>query len=1164
MQTLQEDHIPPNRNIGSWKDECENEEQVPLRDDLNCQDSYGYTALSYAVISQRTLLVRLILERDDVRTDSKWPWGETPLQVAVRYGNIRIVKMLLQRDDVQADSRDAFGQTPLSAAAGRGDGAVVKLFLERNDVKADSRDICGRTPLHLAANSGSEAVVELLLRRDDVKADSKDTYGQTPLHLAAGSEKEALAELLQGDDAQVDSGDEASRKSSSHAAGCRFEKVVKRLLSDDVQADSSDEYGRTPLSYAASSGYEGIAKRLLQYNVQPEFKDKRGRTPLSHAAEQGNESLVELLLQQSGVKAETKDIDGRTPLAYAIECSREAVVRLLLQQTGPKISHNSDLSPPFLRAIIGEGERVAELIPQSDPRRAAIMAYHEKGQKKQNGFSLSGRWAFGRASNDETGRAYEAVQWEKYDEKGCALEAVRREMALNCVWRNRVTFVVDWELPDCMSKEYDGSVKLGHLLILVGSARQAYSTKCSEYLQSNWPKTWKICLAAVEETLHGKENISVIYSQSNLSIAITRAADFPLVMQIMGSPEAILEVAQQLVFIAANFRLSSDHLSLSDCFLESEATEVFRLGLSPLKAVPYESNMCWHPLFVGSIIVRGFPMPSRADEVGVELPYSVMLAFARILYPVEFAGGLLLKGFDTLLVPTARRNSSIQWHFIQEESSNDTLTSYVRRELTGKRRPKRLPTWAIKDHVRDWIQLRSLDDILDKRMFLGFCNKVRIHLGTKEANFGSIGYSSSSQRAGRSFEISGGTASFAFASQNLPGPTLAVNFGFSRCQAAVKNFTNVSYVELLHILKRTPVILYDDDNEVKKAWLVSALSTVLHMIHVWAERSPELASMDGQKLRLPFAKVASDGGQAALDAFLANDNSLLKLHAVPGGEPYRLKDLVNRIWGNMESVIEELERQKPLGIRLERSRKLRGWQFMDMVKCQPLHRPREHRIERSGDGWFPLAQDIMVLFCSGIGDVVQPETGAQTCRSWWPVPPKKDYMVASLCSLSHQTGACSSTSQARSAIIDGFYWNPRLLLNLDHDCSKAKDDRCNILQELTRGPAQNDYSYGELEEEFLSGYFREGAVVLGRRSRLEEFSHFFPRRRRHPVAVNIVPATHQNEPVENITGALALELRLYNANVQGEEPTPPTTQEPAIAQIDTNNALGLSPPGVAT
>ncbi|KAL9611861.1 MAG: hypothetical protein Q9167_003515 [Letrouitia subvulpina] len=1124
------------------------------RDDVeaNARDKYGRTPLHLAASSRNETTVKLLLQRDDVEVNTSDVYSQTPLHIAVIYKREAIVKLLLQRDDVQVNSRNKHDETPLHLAVIYKREAIVKLLLQRDDVQVNSRNKHDGTPLHLAASSRKEAIVKLFLQRDDIQPSSRDKYGYSPLFYAVLSANLAAIELLlQREDIQADSKDNTDRTPLSHAAALGFEEVVKRLLSYNVQADSSDECGRTPLSYAVSLGHEKIAERLLQYNVQPESKDKNGRTPLSHAAEWGNESLVKLLLEQNGVEADSKDINSWTPLAYAIDSGREAVVWFLLQRIVPTNPHDSNLPPTFLRAIIGEGVTVPELILQSDRRRAAVMAYHEKGQKGQKASSLSRNWMS--AS-------------EPYDEGGGTLTAIRSEIkeSPDHGYRNRVTFVVDWELSDCMSKQYEGSIQLGHLLILVGSARKAYATKCSEYLKLNWPKTWEICLAAVEETLRSTENLSVIYSQSKISIIITRAADSPLVMQLMGSSEAILEVAQQLVFIAATFRLSSTRLSLSDCFLESESIEVFRLGLAPLEAVPYENSMCWHPLFTGSIIVRGFPMPPRADGVGIELPYSVMLALARILYPVEFAGGILLKGFDTMLVPTACSNSSIQWHFIQEESSNNLLASYVRGESTGGRRPKRLPTWAIEDYVQSWVRLTRLDDILDKRMFLGFCDKVNIHLGTEGAEYHSVGYSRSSSRSGTSFEIIGGTTSFAFASNNLPGPALAVNFGFSRYQAAVRNFINVSFVELLHRLKNIPVILYDDDREVRKAWLVSALSAVLHMAHIWAARSPELTHIAKQRPQIPFAKAAFDGGQAALDALLTNDNCLLELHAVPGAEPYRLKDLIHRIWGNMESAIEVLEMQKPSGIRFERTRTLRGWQFMDMVQCQALHRPREHRIERSGMAWFSLAKDVMVLFCSRIGDIIQPNTGAQTCRSWWPIPSKKDYMVASLRCLGHSLDTRDSRFQGLTAMADGLYWNASLLLNLDHECSEAENDQCNILQEIARRPAQNDYSHGKLKEEFLSRYFREGAVILGRKSRFKEFSGALsPRRRRHAVPGST--ELEKNEKKSNIDGTLViLKKNPCRTNAQEGESTPFTAQDPNTMPSDTGNAPGLAPQGVTT
>lgn len=64
------------------------------------------------------------------------------------------MKLLVERDDVKADSKDEEGRTPLWLAAESGHEQVVKLLVERDDVEADSKDKEGRTLLSLAAERG--------------------------------------------------------------------------------------------------------------------------------------------------------------------------------------------------------------------------------------------------------------------------------------------------------------------------------------------------------------------------------------------------------------------------------------------------------------------------------------------------------------------------------------------------------------------------------------------------------------------------------------------------------------------------------------------------------------------------------------------------------------------------------------------------------------------------------------------------------------------------------------------------------------------------------------------------------------------------------------------------------------------------------------------------
>ena len=63
--------------------------------------------------------------------DSKDSSGQTPLSWAAAMGHEVVVKLLVEREDVEADSKDKYSRTPLSRAAAMGHEAVVKVLAER-------------------------------------------------------------------------------------------------------------------------------------------------------------------------------------------------------------------------------------------------------------------------------------------------------------------------------------------------------------------------------------------------------------------------------------------------------------------------------------------------------------------------------------------------------------------------------------------------------------------------------------------------------------------------------------------------------------------------------------------------------------------------------------------------------------------------------------------------------------------------------------------------------------------------------------------------------------------------------------------------------------------------------------------------------------------------
>jgi hypothetical protein len=46
-------------------------------------------------------------------------------------------------------------------------------------------------------------------------------------------------------------------------------------------------------------------------------------------------------------------------------------------------------------------------------------------------------------------------------------------------------------------------------------------------------------------------------------------------------------------------------------------------------------------MFCNPIIARGFPIPSRLQETGIEIPIELMAAFGSVVHAFEFEGGIV-------------------------------------------------------------------------------------------------------------------------------------------------------------------------------------------------------------------------------------------------------------------------------------------------------------------------------------------------------------------------------------------------------------------------------------------------------------------------------------------------------------------------------------------
>ncbi len=188
---------------------------------------------------------------------------------------------------------------------------------------------------------------------------------------------------------------------------------------------------------------------------------------------------------------------------------------------------------------------------------------------------------------------------------------------------------------------------------------------------------------------------------------------------IEGSADSVAEVAEQIGWLGAAFRKSSDEDSMSLCVptiriyqtaLPGKTFSGGYLGFSTRKiADATAAGQCWHKLFRNPIIVEGYPIPKRNRYgTGLEIPISMISSLAESPRLHQFLGRRLLKGFSTAVVPTEKLGDSILWHLHYTED--------------GSRLP--YPDFETVPCVDV-----GLDEVVKGRHILGWCTEASLHAG---------------------------------------------------------------------------------------------------------------------------------------------------------------------------------------------------------------------------------------------------------------------------------------------------------------------------------------------------------------------------------------------------------------------------------------------------
>lgn len=236
--------------------------KVILQDgaDIESQDSFGRTPLSWAARKGHTDAVRLLCERG-ANLEVRDREGFVPLLYAIQNQHVDVAKLLLARGAATESKFPTSGRTALHAAAARGHMALVELLCEAG-ADLGAQDHQGHPPLFTAAREGHADVVQFLLERG-ADVDARSELG-TPLIQATWYGHIAVARHLLDHGANMEAtafnGDTALLCA---AKGSRID-IVQFLCEKGADLKASNKHGDTALSHATKKGHEHIIQYLRE------------------------------------------------------------------------------------------------------------------------------------------------------------------------------------------------------------------------------------------------------------------------------------------------------------------------------------------------------------------------------------------------------------------------------------------------------------------------------------------------------------------------------------------------------------------------------------------------------------------------------------------------------------------------------------------------------------------------------------------------------------------------------------------------------------------------------------------------------------------------------------------------------------------------------------
>ncbi|KAF2674648.1 hypothetical protein BT63DRAFT_16506 [Microthyrium microscopicum] len=607
--------------------------------------------------------------------------------------------------------------------------------------------------------------------------------------------------------------------------------------------------------------------------------------------------------------------------------------------------------------------------------------------------------------------------------------------------------------------------RLGSVLVLSGSVFHAYATTCSEYVEQYWPQTGSFVLLLIQEVYDQSQRskssrlsgdpIRISKTDNRCTVAISLSLDDLLEVTATASQDQIIQIAQQLCWMKAALStppIENEPLKYADASLEkitdnsnfqgNNGSEHFsyriRLGFEDLH--PVERNSCWIGLFSGAIIARNFPCPERTTQLGLEISIAILSQLVNAPHAVAFDGGVVMKGFSTMLVPTQRDDDLIQWHLVLSNDRNRGLSYREGLEMCKSRLK---------------VDQFELGHLQETRHFIGWCSHVENLAGHKtEIDYENLSYSGAPQAAPLTSRRT------SFARHIIDRNTTNVAFGL---RDGVYYFRRGgTFPNIISAAERTPILLYDVGQQ--RGFLLPASDVLLHLERTRLHRDPRMRRRQIRLIR----------GRNNAETLLLNEEL-----ALSNSRDDSFGNLVARHWSIMEFLQQKLYFDQLGFVNTLSHHALLGFEFNAVADETSPIQLKQTLINRQSGGWLDLCREknVLVLFADGYGDLLRPkkyEDGTYSvCKRFRSLPIGHHHIATTIQMIVQLYEEAGQRLNRRCLTISGMQWNSTGSLFGACPDRRNPSCRCSRVQQISLPNSPGLFGPGPLENN------REGAVIYG-------------------------------------------------------------------------------------